>query len=175
MKKMLVKFDDSYVEFVLFKFGIFSKSRSFFFVDGKIIDNKLVVIEILGDSLVQVDDIKIGDVIIKINDKIIVEYIVDNKGLIVVLNMVYYNNKLVEIFLLLNLDIVNVEFLKDGKYVIKVMKWFDYYDFYRNEFKKGVQKKKEKYKILDYNIGYVDMGILKDRNVFDMIEKLKFI
>ncbi len=173
MKKMSARLNDSHVEFVLFKSGIFSKSRTFFPADGKIIDNKLVITEILGDSLAQADDIKIGDVITKINDKTIPEHIADNKDLIAASNRAHYNNKLVETILSSYSDTVNVEFLKDGKYVTKTMKWFDYHDSHRNEFKKGAQKKREKYKILDNNIGYVDMGILRVSNVPAMIEKLK--
>jgi len=173
IRKMTAKLDDSHVEFVLFKSGIFSKGRSFFPADGKIIDNKLVVTEILGDSLAQADDIKIGDVITKINDKTIEEFIVANKDLIAASNASQYNYKLVRTLLSADSDIVNVEFLKEGKYITKTMKWFDYHDSHRNEFKKGAQKKKEKFKVLENNIGYVDMGILKEKNVPNMIEKLK--
>lgn len=173
IRNMTAKLDDSHVEFVLFKSGIFSKGRSFFPADGKIIDNKLVVTEILGDSLAQADDIKIGDVITKINDKTIEECIVANKDLIAASNASQYNYKLVRTLLSADSDIVNVEFLKEGKYITKTMKWFDYHDSHRNEFKKGAQKKKEKFKVLENNIGYVDMGILKEKNVPNMIEKLK--
>jgi C-terminal processing protease CtpA/Prc len=53
------------------------------------------------------------------------------------------------------------------------MTWFDYHDSHRNEFKKGVKKKKEKFKLLENNIGYVDMGIITEKNIPDMIEALK--
>lgn len=70
-------------------------------------------------------------------------------------------------------DRVEVEFFKNGEYSTKKMTLFDYHDSHRNEFKKGARKKKEKFKMLDNNIGYVDMSILGVKNVPDMIELLK--
>ena len=53
------------------------------------------------------------------------------------------------------------------------MNWFDYHDSHRNEFKKGAMKKKEKFKLLDSNIGYVNMGMIKVKDIPEMIEALR--
>jgi hypothetical protein len=53
------------------------------------------------------------------------------------------------------------------------MIWMGHHESHRNQYKKGAQKKKEKFKLLDNNIGYVDMGVIKQRNIPDMIEALK--
>lgn len=174
MKKLVSKLDDSHVEFFIYPTtASTTKIKRYFPADGKIIEEKLVVTEILGDSLAQAYDIKIGDVITKINDKTIKELILENKEMICASNEASYLDKLVKIILLSNSDTVKVEFLKDGQYSIKTMTWFNYHDSHRNEFKKGAQKKKEKFKLLENNIGYVNMGVLKDRNIPDMIETLK--
>ncbi|WP_316636205.1 S41 family peptidase [uncultured Flavobacterium sp.] len=174
MKKMVSRLDDSHTEFFMYSSLTSPKIKRYFPADGKIIDEKLVVTEILGDSLAQADDIKVGDVITKINDKTIREIILENRDLICASNEPAYLDKLVKKILLSNSDIVKVEFLKNDKYVTKTMTWFDYHDSHRNEFKKGAQKKKEKFKLLDNNIGYVNMGLIKVRHVPDMIEALQF-
>ena len=173
MKKMVSRIDDSHTEFFIYPSSTNSKIKRYFPADGKIIDDKLVVTEILGDSLAQADDIKIGDVITKINDKAIKEIIEENRDLICASNEASYLDKLVKNILLSNSDIVKVEFLKNDKYISKTMTWYNYHDSHRNEFKKGAQKKKEKFKLLDDNIGYVNMEILKPRHIPDMTGALK--
>ncbi|MFD2942648.1 S41 family peptidase [Flavobacterium notoginsengisoli] len=173
MTKVAAKLDDSHVEFVPYKSGFFDENRRFFPARGKIIDNKIVVTQILADSLAQADDIKVGDVITKVNDKTIAALIAENRDLCAASNEAVLLNKVVRRILNGYSDNVNVEFLKDGKYTTKAMRWFNYHDSHRNEFKKGAQKKKEKFKLLENNIGYVDMGIIKSANIPAMIEKLK--
>ncbi|MBF4506513.1 peptidase S41 [Flavobacterium sp. JLP] len=173
MRKLVSKIDDSHTEFYTYPSSATHKPKRYFPADGKIIDEKLVVTEILGDSLAQAYDIKIGDVITKINDKTIKDIISENRDLICASNEPKYLEKLVDKILLSNSDIVNVEFLKNGQYITKTMTWSDYHDSHRNEFKKGAKKKKEKFKLLENNIGYVDMGIIKIKNIPDMIEALK--
>ncbi|WP_431243733.1 S41 family peptidase [Flavobacterium sp. P21] len=173
MKKMVAKIDDSHTEFFLYPSASASvKSKGYFPADGKIIDEKIVVTEILGDSLAQAYDIKVGDVITKIDGKSIKDIIATNRDLICASNEASYLNKLIKVVLKGN-ENVKVEFLKDGKYETKDMIWFDYHESHRNEFKKGAQKVKQKFKLLDNNIGYVDMGIIKSRNIPAMIETLK--
>jgi C-terminal processing protease CtpA/Prc len=171
MTRMSTRLNDSHVEFVTYESN---KSMKYYFpADCKIIDEKMVVTEILGDSLAEASNIKIGDVIVKINDKTIATFILENRDLICASNEASYLNKIVGSILMSDSDNVKVEFLKDGKSEIKAMTWFDYHDSHRNEFKKGAMKKKDKFKLLDNNIGYVNMGVIKVRHIPDMIETLK--
>ena len=160
MRKVSTKLDDSHVEFAIYKNGIFNADRKFFPADCKIIDNKMVVTEILADSLAEADDVKVGDVITKINDKTIAELIDEYKVLYTASNEPSLLDKVVKKILNGYTANVNVEFFKEGKYTTKAMTWYDYHDSHRNEFKKGVKKKKEKFKVLDNIVGYVNMGIL---------------
>lgn len=174
MKKLSSKLSDSHVEFIIYSpFELGTNRYNYFPATGKIIDEKLIVTEILGDSLAEADDIKIGSIITKINDKTIKEIISENRDLICASNEAAYLDKLVKRVLTSNFENVKVEFLKDGQYKTKSMIWHNYHDSHRNEFKKGAIKKKEKFKLLDNNVGYVDMGIIKERNIPDMIETLK--
>ena len=173
MKKMVSKINDSHTEFFVYPSASASgKRKGYFPADGKIIDEKIVVTEILGDSLAQAYDIKVGDVITKIDGKSIKDIIATNRDLICASNEASYLDKLIKVVLKGN-ENVKVEFLKDGKYETKDMIWYNYHDSHRNEFKKGAQKIKEKFKLLENNIGYVDMEILKSKNVPAMIEALK--
>jgi C-terminal processing protease CtpA/Prc len=174
MRKMATRLNDSHVEFIIYDRSSASKIVTTYFpADCKIIDDKMVVTEILGDSLAQADNIKIGDVITKINDKTIKELIEENRDLVCASNEAAYLNKAVKPILSSHSENVKVEFLKDGNYETKSMTWFGYHDSHRNEFKKGAKKKKEKFKLLDNNVGYVNMGVIKVRDIPNMIEALK--
>ncbi|RED25163.1 C-terminal processing protease CtpA/Prc [Flavobacterium cutihirudinis] len=174
MRKLVSRIDDSHTEFYLYPSSLaVSKQKLFFPAKGKIIEEKLVVTEILGDSLAQADDIKVGTIITKINDKTIGEIMAENRDLICASNEPSYLDKLAEKILSGYSETVKVEFFKDNNYITKTMTWFDYHESHRNEFKKGAMKKKDKFKLLDNNIGYVDMGIIKPRNIQAMIDALK--
>ncbi|OXB05666.1 S41 family peptidase [Flavobacterium pectinovorum] len=174
MRKMVSRIDDSHTEFFTFLPPTVPKIKNFFPAHGKIIDEKLVITEILADSLAQAYDIKVGTIITKINDKTIREIIAENRDLICASNEPKYLDKLAEkILRSYSDDLVKVEFSKNDLYVTKTMIWYDYHDSHRNEFKKGARKKKEKFKLLENNIGYVNMGIIERKNIPDMIEALK--
>jgi len=173
LRKAAAKLDDSHVEFFIYPSSASKKSFYYFPATGKILEDKLVVTEILGDSLAEADDIKIGTVITKINDKSIKEIIEEKRELISASNEAAFLDKVIGTILISESEKVKVEFLNDGKYETKSMTWFNYHDSHRNEYKKGAQKKKDKFKLLDNNIGYVNMGVIKPKNIPDMIEALK--
>ncbi|MEA9413845.1 S41 family peptidase [Flavobacterium sp. PL02] len=173
IRKMAVKLDDSHVEFAIYKQGRFEDDKRYFPASCKIIGDKMVVMEILGDSLAQADGIKIGSVITKVNDKTIKELITEYRDLYSASNEPVLLDKVVRKILSGYSDNVNVEFFEEGKYITKSMTWFNYHDSHRNEFMKGATKKKDKFKLLDNNIGYVNMGVIKVKHVPDMIEALK--
>ena len=173
MKKLAFKLNDSHVEFFTYQSSAPKKDWKYFPADGRIIDEKFVVTEILGDSLAQAYNIKIGTVVTKIGHKTIKEIIEEYRGLVGASNEPKFLDKIKNAVLSGESETVEVEFLEDGKYVSKTMYWGNYHDSHRNEFKKGAKKKREKFKLLDDNIGYVDMGILKSQNVPDMINMMK--
>ncbi|WP_294959772.1 S41 family peptidase [uncultured Flavobacterium sp.] len=167
MQKLTVRLNDSHGVFYLYP----KKSLNFFPASCKIVEEKIVVTEILADSLAKADDIKIGDVITKVNGKTVKEIINDNRDLIYGSNSAAYLNHVLKPTLSGISDSVEIEFLKSGMPISKKIRWYNYHDSHRNEFRKGI--KKEKYKILEDRIGYVDMGALKVGNVSDMVEELK--
>ncbi|MFD1603474.1 S41 family peptidase [Flavobacterium artemisiae] len=170
---LTTKLNDSHVEFAMYNNSIFNDKIKSFPGRGKIIDEKLVITEITGDSLAQANNVKVGDVITKINHKTIKELIALRRDAISASNESKYLDKLASRILMSYSDKVDVEFLEDGKYTTKSMTWMVHHESHRNEYKKGAQKKKEKFKLLDNNVGYVDMGVIKQRHIPDMIETLK--
>lgn len=171
MQQLTVRLNDTHVKFFVYKGNNQSKTYNYFPADCKIIDEKMVVTKIFADSLAKADDIKIGDVITKINDKSIKEIIAENRKMIGGSNEVSYLNNLIDPTLRSYDDNFKMDFLKDGKIVTRKIKIFDYHDSHRNQFLKGYPKK-EKFKILDNNIGYVNMGRIMVAHIPDMIEKL---
>ena len=166
-QKLTVKLNDSHA--VFHKYG--TNSANFFPFNCKIIDEKMVVTELTADELAKVDNIKVGDVITKFNDKTIKDFITENRSLINGANEAAYLSNLMRFGVFGYSDNVKLEFLEDGKSVTKAINWYDYSNSRRNEFKKGVQK--EKFKMLENNIGYVHMGNLKVKDIPNMIENLK--
>ncbi|WP_269237063.1 S41 family peptidase [Flavobacterium flavigenum] len=173
MQRLTVKLNDSHVTFYRYSDQDSNKILNYFPAKCKIIDEKIVVTEILADSLAETQNIKIGTVITKVNNKTIKQIIAENRDLIAASNEAAYLNKLTESALSGYSDTVELEFLQDGKYITKTINWYDEHDSHRNEYKKGAKTKKEKFKVLENNIGYVDMGILNVKNVPDMIETLQ--
>ena len=168
MKKLSVLLNDSHAIWFIYPK---EKAINFFPAQGKIIDEKIIVTEIFADSLAKADDIKIGDIITKINGKTINEIIAANRNLVNCSNEAAYLNYLAKSVLSGAPDTVELEFQKEGKAIKKTINWYSYYISHSNENKKGV--KKEKFKLLDNNIGYVNMGLLKVQHVPSMISKLK--
>jgi C-terminal processing protease CtpA/Prc len=167
MRKLTVKLNDSHATFYIENgFG------NYFLPDNyKIMDENLIVTEVLNKDLAKENNIKIGDIITKINDKTVKQIILEKRDLINGSNEASYLNNLVESPILDSAAVLKFEFLKDGVKTTKTIE--DYYingSYYNNRFKNEI--KKEKFKILDNNIGYVDMGILKVKNVPEMIDKL---
>ncbi len=169
MQKLTVRLNDSHV--VFYKYA---QKRHYLPIVCKIIDNKMVVTEILDNDLSKMNDVRIGDVITKVNDKKIKDIILDYRYLIPASNKAFYLFKIIEPVLSGYSDNIKLEFLKDRKFETKTINWVNYNS---NRFQlKGVadiRTKKEKFKILNNNIGYVNMGVLKVKDAPEMIDKLK--
>ncbi|MDQ6531000.1 S41 family peptidase [Flavobacterium sp. LHD-85] len=167
LQKLSVKLNDSHAVFVMYPR---KNSLNFFPAKCKIIDEKIIVTEILADSLAKDNGIKVGDIITKINSKTIKEIISEKRALINGSNEAAYLNNVVKSALSGYSENVTLEFLKDGSYTTKTINWYEYYISHKNEYVR--KNKKEKFKILENNIGYVNMGTLKVQNIPAMIEKL---
>lgn len=136
-------------------------------VDIKIIDQKAVVISLKNDSLAKVNDLKIGDVITKVDGKTITAILNDNRKYVEgsnepsVLKNAYwavFNGKTTSF---------EIEFIRDGKTAVKSINRYKYKDL---KIKFPTQ---EKWKVLEGNIGYVNFDAVAVENIPDLIAKLK--
>lgn len=134
--------------------------------DVSFIDGKAIVIGLKNDSLARVSDIKIGDIITKVEGKTIAELLKENRKYVEgsnepsVLKNAYwtiFNGKS---------DAVEVEFIRNGKAVTKSIKRYKYKDL------KIQFPDQEKWKILEGNIGYVNYDALEESDVPALISAL---
>ena len=168
--KLVVRLNDTHSSFYYTMSKNVGKMRKFLPMKCIIIDQKMVVTEILSDRLAEFYDIKIGDVINKLDNKTIVQIIRDERQYISASNeSAYLLNLASEISSGYN-DFIELEITRNKITTSKRIECFDYNVSHSNEFKKS---KKEKYYILEDNIGYVNMGKLKMSEVPEMISKLR--
>lgn len=169
LQKLTVKLNDSHAAF--YRYPNAGTFKGFFPAKCKIIDEKMIVTTILNDDLAKANDIKIGDVITKVNDKTIKDYISSYRDLIGGSNEAAYLRNIVEPILSGDSDTVKLEFLKEGKTMTRTVNMYNFQNAYKNKDKNVNQE--GKFKMLENNIGYVNMGTLKVKDIPDMIEKLK--
>lgn len=170
MLKLVVRINDTHSGFYYKLSKDIGKMRKFLPVKCIILDEKMVVTEILSDTLAKQYDIRIGDVITKVDNKTISQIIRDKRDYISASNeSAYLLNVASEITSHYN-DFMDLEITRNKITRNKRIDCFDYNISHSNEFKKS---KKEKYYLLEDNIGYVNMGKLKVSEVPEMINKLK--
>ena len=169
MLELIAKINDSHAFFVTKYtnqyFGL--KWAPFCF---KIIDNKAIVTGFYNDSLCKKNDIHYGDVFLKVNDLTIEEIIKEKSKYIAASNEpTKLRNFLYAIF---NgqTDSTIATFERNG--VIAQKKIYRYY-FKDFKYKWTFNDKIDTCKILDGNIGYVNLGLLQPKQVDKVLEKLK--
>lgn len=134
--------------------------------DVKIIDEKAIVFSLKNDSLAKVSDLKIGDVITKVNGKTIGELVKENRKYVEgsnepsVLKNIYWT--------IFNGESpsVEIEFIRDGKTATKSINRYKYQDLKIQFPEKG------KWKILEGNIGYVNYDELEESDIPALITAL---
>ena len=156
MLELAVSIDDSHVRFQT------KQTNSFFGnyllpVEFKLIENKAVITGFYNDSLAKLDDLKIGDIITKANDKVIKTLFDEKEEYIMGSNdsrKIFYSR-----YYILNgtTNSVKLEIIRENETVTKSVKRYMFKDFNYKE-----KNELEKYKILENNIGYVNIGAIKD-------------
>ncbi len=136
----------------------------------KIIEEKIIVTKILNDTLAASNDIKVGDVFIKLNGKTTKEIIQHNKDLVFASNNAFYLNYLSNQITMGFGPKVTIESTRNGKTTEKTIDWYDVQIARSNLFKKN---KSEKIKMLQNNIGYVNMGKLQVKDIAEMVTTFK--
>lgn len=165
--ELVVSIDDSH--------GVFSTdvTRNYFGnywipADFTLIDGKAVITSYYNDSLALANDIRIGDVIIKVNGRKVETIFEENLKYIPGSNIHRKRYHAYRMIFNGQSDAVELEFIRDG---IMHHKTVSRYLF--EEFDFSDKDETEKFKILDGNIGYVNMGELEIKDVPKMMNFLR--
>ncbi|MWB95845.1 peptidase S41 [Flavobacterium sp. GA093] len=134
--------------------------------DVEIIDEKAIIVSLKNDSLAKINDLKVGDVITKVEGKTIAALLKENRKYVEgsnepsVLKNAYwtiFNGKSPS---------VEIEFVRDGKTALKSINRYKYQDL-KIQFPGS-----EKWKILEGNIGYVNYDEVEEKDVPELIKAL---
>ncbi len=165
MLELVVNLEDSHTglstEQVLTFYGNYWIPAGF-----KIIENKAIITWFYDDSLARINDLKIGDVITKVNGDDIETVFLEKEKYIFGSNTSRKKYNAHRIILNGSSDSVNIEFVRDGNIQSKVIRRYLYEEFNIN------YPERIPFKILDGNIGYVDMGALKVKEIPEMMDSL---
>lgn len=132
----------------------------------KLIDGQALITGFYDKNLAQKDDIQKGDIITSVDGKPISKIFKEKYKYINASNeSVKHRNAL---FCIFNgsTDSVTIEFTRNGEYKRKTIRRYSYRTFNKEK------KDEPKWKILENNIGYVNMGILEREDVPAMIDSL---
>ncbi|WP_291151236.1 S41 family peptidase [Flavobacterium sp. UBA7680] len=166
LKEFSAKLNDTHALFGANKlFDIFGRHGISF--DVKIIDDKAIVTGFKNESLCKINDIRIGDVITKIEGKSIGDLIKENQKYIEGSNYTAILNNEYPIFYS-RTDVSEIEFVRNDKTSKKTINKYEYKDLNIN-----YENKSEKYKFLENNIGYANLAVLTPDDVPVMMEQFK--
>ncbi|MCV9927070.1 S41 family peptidase [Flavobacterium sp. LS1R49] len=166
MRELSVKLDDTHASIGTVK--MFERfGDKFIPVDVKIIDDKAIVTALKNDSLAKISDIKIGDVITKVNGKTVSDIIKGNKKYVEGSNESAVLRNFYWLIFNGNTETVEIEFIREGKTSVKNI----YRYLYKNL--KISYPDNEKSKNLENNIGYINMGEIGKEDVPVVMEQFK--
>jgi carboxyl-terminal processing protease len=166
MLEAVVKLDDSHGIFKT-KFTTEYFGTKFIPAKLKIMDDKAIVTGFYNDSLSKINDLRIGDIIENVNEKSIKDILNEKLKYIAGSNL---NSKLTGAYYTIangNSDSLSISVNRNGKLYDKIIYRYPF-DLI---FKKNI--KNEKYKILENNIGYIDMAALEMKDVDEIMKKLE--
>jgi hypothetical protein len=167
MMQVAAKTDDSHAVFPgKYLRDFFGKSFPFFM---KIINDSAVITQIYNDSLAKIDDIHYGDVITKIGNKSISQIVKEVWKYVPASNKAvkYRNISTMSLFFVGQPNPVEVTYIRNGIEKKKLIHRYSYRTF---DFKPETE---ETSKLLQDNIGYINLGKLAVGDVRSVIEKFK--
>ncbi len=167
MLELIVSIDDSHA-------GLFTEVMSDFF--GKymmpayfeVVEDKVVLTRYYNETFAKKDDLKIGDVITKIDGQSLEEIFSNRAKYITGSNISRKRYNSYHAIFKGTTDSVTIEYIRDHQTKTKKVSRYLYGDF---DYKPKVST--ERYKILEGNIGYVNMEVLTIEEVPDVMETLK--
>ncbi|MDA6069335.1 S41 family peptidase [Flavobacterium sp. AC] len=167
MRELSVKLNDSHAATFNMKMMNYLGGEKYPAFGTKIIDKKIIVTQLVNDSVAKIDDIKVGDLITKINGKTIPQITKEIQKYLEGSNKPAALSNLGWVALNGNTDELEIEYIRDNKSGVKKIHRYEAGSFERKI------NSKPKWKLLENNIGYVNMGKLEVDDVKIMMEEFK--
>ena len=165
MLELIVSIDDSHAGFSSDKTEAFF--GSYWIPAGfRLIEEKAVFTWFYDDSLARNDDLKVGDAITKINSKDVWTIFKEKEKYIIGSNTSRKKYTAFNSIFNGSTDSVFIEYVRDGTTYSKSINRYLFKDFNTK------WKESDTFKILDGNIGYVNMGALTIKDIPDVMESL---
>ncbi len=167
MRELSVKLNDTHASTYSDKMSEFFGGEKFLAFSVKIIDEKAVITRVANDSLAKIDDLKVGDVMTKFNGKTIHDVLKENEKYIPGSNKSAALPDLAWVTFSGNTNEVEIEYIRDNITGVKKVHRYN---------PKNIKRKPNtdpKWKFLEDNIGYVNMGRLEVKEVKSMMDEFK--
>lgn len=169
MLELTAKINDSHASFTTKYtnqyFGVKWAPFSF-----KIIDNKAIVTGFYSDSLCKINDIQIGDVFLEVGNLTIEDITKEKSKYIGASNEATKLRNMYYVIFNGHTDSVNATFERNGVVQEKTIYRYDFIDF---NYKWTNANINDTCKILDGNIGYINLGLLQPQQTDRYLNKLK--
>ena len=164
---MVVKIDDSHAYYATKQTADFFGRKSLP-IKYELINDVAIISAYYDKALAEKDDLKIGDIITKVDGKTVGDIFSDKSKFINGSNILQKKKNSRNAIFHGSSDSVKINFIRNNKESEKMVHRFLFRDF-KQEAKKSIPK----YKILPQNIGFVNMGILEKQDVTKMMDSLK--
>ena len=168
LRELSIKLNDTHASTFNMKMMEYLGGEKFIVANTKIVEEKAIIVSLANDSLAEIDDLKIGDIITKINNKTISENLKELAKYIPGSNKSAAIPNIGFVMFSGNSDDLEIEFIRDNKINTKKI-----HRYLNENIKRTPPKTNVKWKILENNIGFVDMSNVDVDNVKIMMEELK--
>lgn len=168
MRELSIKLNDTHASTFNMKMMAYLGGDKYIPAGTRIVEEKAIIVSLANDSLAKIDDLKIGDVITKINGKTVAQTIKELEKYIAGSNKAAAAPNIGWVMFNGNTDDLEIEYVRDNIVTVKKV-----HRYSNKDIKRTSPISKPKWKLLDDNIGYVDMSNVEVDDVKSMMEELK--
>ncbi|OXA90961.1 S41 family peptidase [Flavobacterium hercynium] len=168
MRELSIKLNDTHAGTFSMKMIEYLGGEKYIAASVKIIDDKAVVTNLANDSLANIDDIKIGDIITKVNGKTVAQKVKELEKYMSGSNKDAALPSIGMVMLTGNMPDLEIEFIRNNLKSVKRIRLYE-----NRDLKRTPPKSTDKWKILENNIGYVNMSQVEKVDINVMMEELK--
>ncbi|MNS08880.1 Peptidase family S41 [compost metagenome] len=168
MREISIKLNDTHASTFNMKMMEYLGGEKYIAAGTRIVDNKAVIVAVANDSLAKIDDLKIGDIITKVDGITVAQRLEE------LLKYMQGSNKPAAtmngsfVMFTGNTDDLEIEFIRDNITSVKKI-----HRYPNKAIKRTPPKITPKWKLLENNIGYVNMSKVETDDVKRMMEELK--